>query len=649
MEKLITVEQLVKDLKLRVLCGKDNLLKTNITADIYRPGIELTGYLLENNQNLDKYIHVIGKEEVKYFYSLPEDIRKENFIRYFSYSFPCLIVVDNKNLKKDFIEIAKIENKILLQVKGTIQSFLTILRIYLQKELAPEIILNNFTLLDIFGIGLMITGDESAKIGSTIELLEKGHRFITDELLVIKKISDTQLIGENGYHQNQKNKRYILKVFNDEKIDVVEYFGIGSSRRNKEIDLIIKFEKWDSNKTYDRLGVDITNQYLLGINIPKLVIPVRKGRNLGIILETAAINERLKKSGENSALTFINETQKMITINRKKREKIEEGKMSNNKIINARTIKEKFDLKILYGESLLDEKNLTTPYIHRPSLEFSGFYEILEEGGYKNLQLIGQSELNYLNKLLDQKRDRYLEHYFSYDFPFLLITGAKNVPDYIIKNVKEKNHLLMCTEQDINEVSEELIDYFEKEFAEEITMHGVLVEVFGFGVMLIGKSGIGKSETALELIHRGHRLIADDKVRFVKYNDGRVIGSGHKSLYFMEIRGIGIIDIKTLYGLGSVRHEKQLDVVIELKELKVEDYLTKKEEPKEEIEILGKKFPKIELYISSGRNASSMVEVSTMNLRAKFLGYENEKRTENMDKKDNFFSNIGNIITGRKK
>ena len=226
---------------------------------------------------------------------------------------------------------------------------------------------------------------------------------------------------------------------------------------------------------------------------------------------------------------------------------------------------------------------------------------------------------------------------------------CKNVPDYIIKNVKEKNHLLMCTEQDINEVSEELIDYFEKEFAEEITMHGVLVEVFGFGVMLIGKSGIGKSETALELIHRGHRLIADDKVTFVKYNDGRVIGSGHKSLYFMEIRGIGIIDIKTLYGLGSVRHEKQLDVVIELKELKVEDYLTKKEEPKEEIEILGKKFPKIELYISSGRNASSMVEVSTMNLRAKFLGYENEKRTENMDKKDNFFSNIGNIITGRKK
>lgn len=656
MEKVVSVRQLVTDLELSVISGIDKLDKEIVLAEIHRPGVELTGYLVEGNTEIEQYIHVIGKEEMKYFYSLEEDVRKENIMHYLSYNFPCLIITNDINVDKEFIEIAKLEGKPILHTEKTLQKFIKKLRSYLQKELAPEIVLNKFTMLEVYGMGIMITGDESAKIGATIELLEKGHRFITDELLVIKRVSDTQIIAENGFNQKSIDYNYFLNLYNDDRINVIDYFGIGAARKSKEIDLIVKFEKWDDTKFYDRLGLEIERQYILGVEVPKIIIPVRKGRNLGIIVETAAINERLKKSGKNSAIYFVEETQKLIAQNKIKNKKSGDKKMGISKEITAREISDRFGFKILSGENLLDEKRLLTPNIHRPSLEFSGFYEILEDGGSECLQLIGKSELKYLDRLITDKRDKYLETYLNYTLPFIIITGTKNAPDYFLKKIEEKKHLLMCTEKDISEISADLIEYLEISFAPEITMHGVLVEVFGFGVLLIGKSGIGKSETALELIHRGHRLIADDMVKFTKYGDGRVVGTADKIPYFMEVRGLGIIDIKTLYGLGSVRKQKQLDVIIELKELKAEEYLTKTEDKEEEVVIMEERYPKIELYISSGRNAASMVEISTMNLRAKKLGYDaNEIFTRNyenmkkMNKKESLFLNLGNLITGRKK
>jgi len=656
MEKVVSVKQLVTDLELSVLSGIDKLEREIVLSEIHRPGVELTGYIIEGNTEIENYIHVIGKEEMKYFYSLEEEIRKENIMHYFAYDFPCLIITNEINVEDDFIEMAKLSGKPILHTDKSLKRFIKKLRIYLQKELAPEIVLNKFTMLEVYGMGIMITGDESAKIGATIELLEKGHRFITDELLVLKRVSETQIIGENGFNQKSLDYNYFLNLYNDDRINVIDYFGIGAARKSKEIDLIVKFEKWDETKFYDRLGIEIESQYILGVEIPKITIPVRKGRNLGIIVETAAINERLKKSGKNSAIYFIEETKKMIDENRKKNQKSGDKKMGISKEITALQIQEKFGFKVLNGFDILEGKKIMSSNIHRPSLEFSGFYEILEDGGAESLQLIGKSELKYLDRLSTEKREKYIETYLNYNLPFIIITGTKNAPDYFMKKIIEKNYILMCTEKDISEISVDLTEYLEMYFAPEMTMHGVLVEVFGFGVLLTGKSGIGKSETALELIHRGHRLIADDMVKLTKYSDGRIIGTADKIPYFMEVRGLGIIDIKTLYGLGSVRKQKQLDVVIQLKELKAEEYQTKTEESEEEISIMEEKYPKIDLYISSGRNAASMVEISTMNLRAKKLGYDaNEIFTRNyenlkkMNKKENLFLNLGNLITGRKK
>ena len=159
-------------------------------------------------------------------------------------------------------------------------------------------------------------------------------------------------------------------------------------------------------------------------------------------------------------------------------------------------------------------------------------------------------------------------------------------------------------------------------------MHGVMVEVYGFGVLLKGKSGIGKSETALELIHRGHRLIADDMVKLTRFPDGRLVGKAEKVPYFMEIRGLGIIDIKTLYGLGSIREAKKIDLVIELKEMIEDDYMTKADYSEGSIQIMDQNIRKVDLYVSSGRNAASMVEIATMRLRAKKLGYDSENEYE---------------------
>ena len=162
-------------------------------------------------------------------------------------------------------------------------------------------------------------------------------------------------------------------------------------------------------------------------------------------------------------------------------------------------------------------------------------------------------------------------------------------------------------------------NYLDSFFSETISVHGVLVELFGFGVLLTGKSGIGKSETALELIHRGHRLIADDMVKFYRDTQGDIVGKSAELPFFMEIRGLGIIDIKTLYGMSSVRLSKRLDMIIELKALDSSDYMSAPTTHLYE-DVLGKPIKKRILEISSGRNAAAMVEVMVMDYMSSLLG-----------------------------
>lgn len=622
MEKVVTLNSIVDAFDLEIVNEGVSLDKEIVLSAVHKPGAELTGFIIDDIHEIDNSIHVLGKEEVTYLNSLTYEKMLDNMRGYFTHNFPCIVISHEIEITDNFLKIAQKYEKLILKTTMSVDNFIRELRKFLQKELAPEITVNRFVFLEVFGMGILLTGYKSAVIGTTIELIEKGHRFVTGELLTIKKVSEDMIMGENGYVNSAQENNYFLKVGKEEKINIVEYFGIGATRNSKQINLIVKLEKWVEKKFYDRLGIDEENQYILGVEIPKLTIPVRKGRNLAIILETAAMNIRMKQNGNNPAVYFLEETKRMIEEN--KRRKIGDNDMGFIKGLSIRELRDRFDLEVVTGEDKLDENYIFTSSLHRPSLEFSGFYEVLKEGGYKKLQLISQAEFKYLDRMDKEERVEVIKKYLEYKFPAILLVDGQELPSYFYQMAKDLGHVVLKSKKKLTTLFVDFTEYLEIFFAPAITLHGVMIEVYGFGVLLKGKSGIGKSETALELIHRGHRLIADDMVKLTKFPDGRLVGKAEKVPYFMEIRGLGIIDIKTLYGLGSIREAKKIDLVIELKEMKEDDYLTKADYSEDIVSIMDEKIRKVDLYVSSGRNAASMVEIATMRLRAKKLGYDSE-------------------------
>lgn len=389
----------------------------------------------------------------------------------------------------------------------------------------------------------------------------------------------------------------------------------------KRIDMLVVLEEWNEKKFYDRLGLDEVYEEFLGEKILKLVIPVRRGRNLAIILETAALNYRLKKMGVNSAEYFMKESQKIIMANRAK-----QGENMNEKKLPVKKLKDEFNLKVLHGEDMLESTFIKVTGIHRPSLALSGYVDMYEDEGYTGVQLFSKVEFKYLSSLDEAKRIENLKRYLEFNFPVIVLTSDAEVPDYFLDLIKEtKTILCRAPYRKASQIIANFNGFLETYFTPSISLHGVFLELYGFGVLLVGRSGIGKSETALELIHRGHRLVADDLVKFVKDVSGDIIGKSATLPYFMEIRGLGIIDIKTLYGLGAVRINKKLDIIIELKEQERDNYMTAVDYQSTSSEILGNKIAKFILYISSGRNAAAMVEIAVMNLMAIKLGHDPEK------------------------
>ncbi|MBC2855741.1 MAG: HPr(Ser) kinase/phosphatase [Cetobacterium sp.] len=622
-KKTISIQELAKKLNLENLVEKDT---TNviISPSIYRIGYELTGFFNESGEELNKYIHVLGKKEAVYLEGMSSEKRREFMEKYFSFDFPVLILTYDSFVNNEFIELAKKNGKPLLKSKLRTTELIRAMKFYLQRELAPETIINNHILLDIYGVGMLITGDEEAKLGATIELLERGHKFITDTKMIVKKISDDELVGINSSDKNSPDKHFFLFGKDGNSIDLTNHFGIKSTRKRKKINMLVVLEKWDEKKFYDRLGLDEVYEEILDYKIPKVTLPVRKGRNLAIIIETAAINHRLKKTGVNSAEYFWEESKKMIAENKKRSQRGQE--MDNRKLLPVRKIKNQFNLEILNGEKFLDTRYITTTGIHRPSLALSGYFDMYEEEGYNGVQIFSNVEFKFLESLDEKEREKNLRKYFDFGFPMIILSGVEEIPDYFMDIIKEKEVILLRSPYErTSEIVAKYSGYLETYFAPNISIHGVFVEMYGFGVLLTGKSGIGKSETALELIHRGHRLIADDMVKFVRGISGDVVGKAAKLPYFMEIRGLGIIDIKALYGLGAVRISKRLDAIIELQEQKSENYLTSVNYMSSTTEILDNSIYKAVLYISSGRNAAAMVEIAVMNLMAKRLGYDSEK------------------------
>ena len=265
------------------------------------------------------------------------------------------------------------------------------------------------------------------------------------------------------------------------------------------------------------------------------------------------------------------------------------------------------------------EWDIRTPDLSRPGMQFCGFYEFF---AFERPQLIGKAELAYLEEKDAEQRIVILEKYFSYPIPCIIICRNLTPPSELLSIARDHDVPVYSSPMVTSKFTALAINYLNRCLAPHITKHGVLVDVYGVGVFLSGKSGVGKSEAAIELIKRGHQLVADDVVDICRISDDRLIGTcPEKIRYLMEIRGIGVIDIKAMFGIGAVAKSKSIDLIIELEawdENKAYDRIGIQDD---EIEIMGVSVPHQLMPIKPGRNLAIIVEVAARNLSLKRTGY----------------------------
>ncbi|MBQ7846133.1 MAG: HPr kinase/phosphorylase [Clostridia bacterium] len=265
------------------------------------------------------------------------------------------------------------------------------------------------------------------------------------------------------------------------------------------------------------------------------------------------------------------------------------------------------------------EWDIRSADLNRPGVQFCGFYEYF---AFERPQVIGKVEMTYLESLEPAVRRERLQKYFSYDLPCVIICRGMTAPPELLEAAQARDIAVYQTSMLTTKFTFNAITYLNRCLAPRVTRHGVLVDVYGVGVLLTGESGVGKSEAALELVKRGHQLVADDVVDICRVSENRLTGECPEMVrHFMEIRGIGIIDIKAMYGIGAVATSKSIDLVMHMEHWvqgKEYDRLGLSEET---ITILGVKVPHQIMPVRPGRNLAIIIEVAARNLSLKRMGY----------------------------
>lgn len=290
----VILSKVVKDQGLEVLCGQQYLDDIVIDCpDINRPGLELTGY--RDNFANDR-IQLIGNVEMKYLESLSQSDLEKALTNVFELGFPCVVIARNLEIPPVMMQIADKYKVPVLRTKETTTSFHSELNRYLSVQLAPREVVHA-CFVEVYGEGVLITGKSGVgKSETALELVKRGHRLVADDLVEIRRVSSKTLVGSAP-----DIIRHLIEIRGIGFLDVKRLYGIGSVKMTENIQLVIDLEKWDSNKTYDRVGIEDVYTDILGIKVPCLSIPVKPGRNLAIIVEVAAMNNRQKMMGYNAA------------------------------------------------------------------------------------------------------------------------------------------------------------------------------------------------------------------------------------------------------------------------------------------------------------------------------------------------------------
>ena len=286
--------------------------------------------------------------------------------------------------------------------------------------------------------------------------------------------------------------------------------------------------------------------------------------------------------------------------------------------VKLKNMVEHFGLKVLYKGKDYDTVLLGIKDVNRPGLQFVGFYDYFDT---RRLQVIGMAETKMLEQLTSEQRTKSFDKFFSYDIPALVISRGLECFPECLESAQGHERTLLRTQETTVEFTSHTIEYLNRVLAPCVTRHGVLLDIAGEGVMITGDSGIGKSESAIELIMRGHRLVADDAVEIRRISN-QLIGTAPEVIrHYIELRGIGVIDVRQLFGMSAIMEESQIDLVVQFEqwdETKIYDRLGLEDH---HIDIMGVEVPCVTIPVRPGRNLASIVEVAAMNNRHRRYGF----------------------------
>lgn len=286
--------------------------------------------------------------------------------------------------------------------------------------------------------------------------------------------------------------------------------------------------------------------------------------------------------------------------------------------MSVEELAQKLDLEILEpGKGVICFRSAET---NRPGLQFTGFYEHFPA---QRVQIIGNADIHYLFSLSPEKLEKSMEQFMQHDIPCVVCARGHMPPDILLQCAKKYQVAIFRAVRKTDEVAHKLNNFLARQLSKQIMTHGVLMDIHGVGVLIRGESGIGKSETALELIRSGQRLVADDVVEVSRIGEKLLGRAPERTRYFMEVRGIGVVDVRYLYGVGAVLPEREIDLVIDLEYFQGQgQYIRTGTEAMRSMEILGIPVANTVLPVSPGRNIASIIEIAARNFRLKQLGYD---------------------------
>ena len=275
-------------------------------------------------------------------------------------------------------------------------------------------------------------------------------------------------------------------------------------------------------------------------------------------------------------------------------------------------------VEILHKGRDFDNTVVTISDVNRPALQLVGFYDYFDD---KRLQILGRGEMRFLDRMTETERMRVFNKLLSYPFPALIVARDMDVPTELVQMAEKHDRTLLRSAESTVDVTSKIIDYLNRAMAPQIARHGVLMNIYGQGVLILGDSGIGKSETAIELLKRGHRLVADDAVEIRRISNS-LFGTAPEIIrHYIEIRGVGVIDVQQLFGMGAVQFDTEIDLVIQLEQWIDGKFYDRLGLGEEKYEILGVELPIVTIPVRPGRNLAGIVEIATMKNRQMKYGY----------------------------